>query len=204
MAKRPIDTAPRKIPRQARARATVEAVLAAAAQVLVRHGYERATTARIAARAGVSIGSLYQYFPNKEALIAALIERHANDIVAVMARALDPGAGLEDGLRAMNRAGTDAHRLDPALHKVLNEQVPRVGRIAKAMDTSRKITHAIEQFLRRHARELRRGRDPATAALVVEIAIEAIAHKAVIERIELLPSGVLERETLDLVLGYLT
>jgi len=104
----------------------------------------------------------------------------------------------------MIRAGTDAHRLDPALHKVLNEQVPRVGRIAKAMDTSRKITHAIEQFLRRHARELRRGRDPATAALVVEIAIEAIAHKAVIERIELLPSGVLERETLDLVLGYLT
>src|SRR6266540_4026301 len=69
-------TSPRKQPRQKRSLETVDAILAATAQVLVRHGYEGANTNRIAEAAGVSVGSLYQYFPSKEALVTALIERH--------------------------------------------------------------------------------------------------------------------------------
>src|SRR3546814_9174202 len=68
------DTNPRKLPRQERSKATVEAILIAATQVLIEDGYERATTARVAERAGVSVGSLYQYFPNKEALVGTLVE----------------------------------------------------------------------------------------------------------------------------------
>jgi AcrR family transcriptional regulator len=204
MAGHPIDANPRKLPRQARSRATVEAVITAAAQVLIKEGYEGATTARIAERAGVSIGSLYQYFPNKEALIATLIERHADEIVATIRQALeDPAhATLEDGLRAVIRAGTTAHRLDPRLHKILNEQVPRAGKLAKAMDTSRQITAAIERFLRTHAAELAPGHDPAIAAIVIETAIESLAHKAVIERRDLLANGLIEREMLRLITGY--
>ena len=67
---------PRKMPRQRRAQATVEDVLAAAAQVFEALGYAAGTTNRIAERAGVSIGTLYQYFPSKEALAVALLERH--------------------------------------------------------------------------------------------------------------------------------
>ena len=206
MAGRPIDANPRKLPRQSRSRATVEAVITAAAQVLIEEGYEGATTARIAERAGVSIGSLYQYFPNKEALIASLIERHCEEIVATMRQALeDPAhATLEDGFRAVIRAGTTAHRLDPRLHKILNEQVPRVGKLARVMDTSRQITAAIERFLRAHAAELAAGRDPAVAAIVIETSIEALAHKAVIHRRDLLANGLIERETLRLITGYVS
>jgi AcrR family transcriptional regulator len=196
---------PRKRPSQARAKATVEAILTAAAQVLIDQGYEGATTARIAERAGVSIGSLYQYFPNKEALVAALIEHHAEEIVAVLEQALgDPEpASLEAGIRAFMRAGISAHRLDPKLHKILNEQVPRVGHLAKVMDTSRRVTEATEAFLRRHRAEVNPKRDPAIAALVVETAVEALAHKVVIERRDLLKDNVMEREAVSLVVNYL-
>ena len=113
----------------------MDAIITAAAHILIERGYEGATTGRIAERAGVSIGSLYQYFPNKEALVAALIEGHANEIVRVIEAALDDPAlaTVADGIRALIKAGMVAHRIDPALHKILNEQVPRVGRLAKAM-----------------------------------------------------------------------
>ncbi len=67
----------RKTPRQARALATVDIILDATALVLVDEGHDRATTNRVAERAGVSIGSLYQYFPNRDALLGAL--RHRTD-----------------------------------------------------------------------------------------------------------------------------
>jgi AcrR family transcriptional regulator len=203
---RSIDANPRKLPRQARSKATVEAIITAAAQVLVEHGYEGATTARVAERAGVSIGSLYQYFPNKEALVAALIELHADRIVEIIEHALNAPTTvtLRDGLRAMIRAGTDAHRLRPDLHKILNEQVPRVGQLAKVMDTHRRVAAAIERFLRAHAYEMPAGRDLAIAAIVVETALEALVHKAVIDRRELLRDGLVEREAFRLIDSYLS
>ncbi len=205
MSNRSINADPRKQPRQARAKATVDAVITAAAQVLVEHGYERTTTARVAERAGVSIGSLYQYFPNKEALVATLIERHADDIVATMRQALqDPAhATLEDGLRAIIHAGITAHRIHPDLHKILNEQVPRVGRLGKALDTSRQVAKAIEHFLRAHQDEIHPDRDPAIAAVVVETAFEALGHKAVLERRSPLTQAVAAREAYCLLAAYL-
>ncbi len=183
----------------------MDALITAAAQVLVKRGYDGTTTARVAERAGVSVGSLYQYFPNKEALVAALIERHANEIVVINRQALEgpEAATLEGGLRAAIRAGIDAHRIDPALHKILVEQVPRIGRMAKAMDTSRQITQALEDHLRRHVRALRKGLDPAVVAVVVETALEALTHKAVTERRDLLAGGIVEREAYALVANYL-
>jgi AcrR family transcriptional regulator len=200
-----VETNPRKLPRQARSRATVDALLEAAAQVLVEHGYEKATTARVAERAGVSVGSLYQYFPSKEALVAALIEHHAGEMVQVAEEAFAGlgDASLEDGLRAIIRVGVDTHRISPALHKILFEQVPRVGRIAEVMDTNRRITELIERFLRAHARRLPRGMQPAVAAVILETALEALTHKAVTERPDLLKAGLLERELYQLATGYL-
>jgi AcrR family transcriptional regulator len=66
---------PRKTPVQARAKVTWNVILDAAAQVLLKRGYEKATTDRIAERAGVSIGSVFEYFPNKESIFAALMLR---------------------------------------------------------------------------------------------------------------------------------
>ena len=69
---RQVRTTPRKRPRQDRSKATVDSILDATARVLVRHGFDGLTSNAVAEIAGCSIGSLYQYFPNKEALVAAL------------------------------------------------------------------------------------------------------------------------------------
>src|SRR5580658_5503276 len=80
MARKP-STAPRKQAQQVRSRNTVAAILEATTYILVRDGYERCTTNKVAQRAGVSIASLYQYFPSKEALVAALIDQHLVEIL---------------------------------------------------------------------------------------------------------------------------
>jgi AcrR family transcriptional regulator len=85
----------RKKPRQARAEATVEAIVEAAAQILERDGEEGATTARIAERAGVSIGSVYQYFFNREAIMAALVRRERETIAADIAGKISSHDGAD-------------------------------------------------------------------------------------------------------------
>ena len=87
MARKPA-TNPRKSASQERSRLTVDALLEATARILVKEGYDRASTNKIAAVAGVSIGSLYQYFPGKEALVAAVIDRHKNEVMQVIRNAL--------------------------------------------------------------------------------------------------------------------
>ena len=67
---------PRKTPQQSRSLATVEAIYDATIQVLLKSGEDRLTTVHVAERAGVSVGTLYQYFPNKQALLFAVLERH--------------------------------------------------------------------------------------------------------------------------------
>jgi AcrR family transcriptional regulator len=77
---------PRKTPVQARSAASVEAILKATVQVLTSVGKERLTTTRVASRAGVSIGTLYQYFPNKSALLQAALNRHLNKVTEAVER----------------------------------------------------------------------------------------------------------------------
>lgn len=108
---------PRKLPRQRRSRATVEAILDAAAEALVRHGFNGATTSVIAQRAGVSVGTLYQYFPNREAVGGALILRAMERVLADMRRAF--AECLEQRLAA--QAGTE-HLLLTALDVLVAER----------------------------------------------------------------------------------
>jgi AcrR family transcriptional regulator len=79
---------PRKSASQKRSRATVDALVEATARILMREGFERASANRIAEVAGVSVGSLYQYFPTKEALVAAVIERHQQEVMETVRREL--------------------------------------------------------------------------------------------------------------------
>ncbi len=133
---------PRKRPLQARARRTVEAILEGAAQVFEKHGYARTTTDRIAERAGVSVGSLYQYFPNKDAIIVALAERH-QEAGLRRVRELLSDAPVEalaamdlDGLLGMFvRDLIVLHRHHPRLHRLLlvearmpSDQLDRLSR----------------------------------------------------------------------------
>jgi AcrR family transcriptional regulator len=178
---RQVRTTPRKRPRQERSRATVDTILGAVARVLVQHGFDGLTTNAVAEAAGVSIGSLYQYFPNKEALVAALVERHIEDrknaTFAELARvALLP---IHEAVRGVIELTIRAHNVDPKLHRVMIEQVPRVGRMARLQELE-EMGHGIVVALltaRRHEIDVT---DPDLAAWVLVSSIEAIVHRAVL------------------------
>ncbi len=197
-------TTPRKRPVQARSRLTVHAILEATAQVLVARGYEKTTTGAVAERAGVSIGTLYQYFPNKEALVAGLTEMHMQEVLQMFNTALERHrhSPLPTLLRAVVRAGLDAHRLNPALHKVLVEQVPRQGRLAKSLALSEQLRAALESELRTRSHHLS-GARARMIAFILEGAVETLTHRAVIERPAWLKTGELEEEIHTLLSSYI-
>lgn len=170
----------RKQPRQARSRETVEALLEAAAQVFERHGYAAGTTNRIAARAGVSIGSLYQYFPNKDALLLALVEHHVDEGAARFAPLLaglagDPPPPLRDALRDLVETMVALHAERPALHRVLFEEAPRPPALRRRLDAlADGAAAAIAAYLR-VAPDVH-APDPELAARLVVQTVESITH----------------------------
>ena len=116
---------PRREPRQERSKQTVEAVLEAVRVVARREGAGAVTTNRIAEAAGVSIGSLYQYFPDKHAIFTTLHQRHVEQVRAVIERALAAhGASIEDFSRVLIEGLSDLHAADPELHELVTAEVP--------------------------------------------------------------------------------
>jgi len=116
----------RREPRQNRSRQTTNTILDAVTVVLKRHGPDGVTTNRISEVAGYSIGSLYQYFPNKQAIYMALHERHVEEVRAAIARAVakDAFASLKDFASALVMELVDVHAADPALHRLITTLVP--------------------------------------------------------------------------------
>jgi AcrR family transcriptional regulator len=106
---------PRKSPVQARSAASVDAILEATIQVLLSVGKERLTTTRVALRAGVSVGTLYQYFPNKSALLQAVLKRHLDNVAQEVERVCreQKGNSLKQMAPALINAFLDAKMKDP-------------------------------------------------------------------------------------------
>ena len=180
---RAIPTNPRKSASQERSRATVEALLDATARVLTREGYDRASTNRIAATAGVSVGSLYQYFPNKEALVAALVARHNREMLDLLREALKEVASLDlaTAIAKLVRAAVDAHRVDPALHRVFDEQVPRMGQLAKIEALQGETFQLVRSYLEERRNEIS-VRDLNSTTSILVTTVEALTHQFVIHR----------------------
>lgn len=105
---------PRKLPVQARSAVTVDALHVATIQVLVHEGLKRCTTTRVAARAGTSVGSLYQYYPNRDALLRAVLERHLDGIADAVEAACreSRGRGVAEMADAVVQAYLDAKLRD--------------------------------------------------------------------------------------------
>jgi AcrR family transcriptional regulator len=206
MAHRPV-TNPRKHAAQKRSRATVDALVEATARILVREGFDRASTNRIAGKAGVSIGSLYQYFPTKEALVAAVIDRHNADLMQLARATLTEvlALPLEQAVRRLVRVAIDAHRVDPGLHRVLAEQIPRTGRLENVAAFNREYYSLFKAYLEDHRDELR-TLDLDLAAYVCVTSIEALTHTAVLHHSNMLSDGGAQKlvdEATHLVLRYL-
>ncbi len=152
-------TVPRKKPRQSRAQVTVYAILDATAHILMRDGYEGLSTNRVAERAGVSIGSLYQYFPGKESLVAELLERYSrkiHDMVVKMLGSLS-SAEPEEVTRALVTAMVDLKLESPKLAKVLREQIPRVGRMKRYEEELESIVGFVTVYFEAHRARMRRA-----------------------------------------------
>jgi AcrR family transcriptional regulator len=115
----------RKQPQQARSRATIEAILQAAAHILGERGWEGLTTNDVAELAGVSIGSLYQYFPHKLALVEAVRRRHFDDVLAVLRAAADRQLPRAHRIEALVDGMISVHSRYPTAHRVLLEETPR-------------------------------------------------------------------------------
>lgn len=195
--------APRKTPRQARAQATRDAILEAAAQILSVQGLAGFNTNAVAQRAGVSIGSLYQYFTNKDALMAALIHQLQSrqiDTIEEAARGLE-NAGLEESVRALVRAAQKHHRDDTLLATAVDHEEARLA-IQIALDPYlERGGMVIARMLGRHLDEL--------GSVDIQRAMRTIPHmaRAVGDACANLSPPDLraaEEEAVRAVMGYLT
>ena len=202
-----VRTNPRKNASQERSRLTVDALLEATARILVREGFDKASTNRIADVAGVSIGSLYQYFPSKEALVAALIDRHNRQVMQAvqgeLAEALNQS--MEEAVRMLVSVAVKAHRIDPKLHRALTEQIPRVGRLENVEFFNRQYYVLFENYLKSRRGELS-VTDLGLAAFVCVTSIEALTHTAVLhcKMVSAEEVDALIEQGTRLVVGYLT
>jgi AcrR family transcriptional regulator len=194
---------PRKAPSQARSQKTVEAILAATAHILSREGYAALSTNRVAERAGVSIGSLYQYFPSKDALVTALVQDEALHIASILAEhAGDAEAPFEQRVRGLVRGLIASHRRDPSLHATLVSFGRQLGEDSPLTQLQSTSITLIEEQLRAEP-SLRVG-DPALAAFLLYHAVEGALFAITHERPAMLQDGTrLEDEVCRLILRYL-
>jgi AcrR family transcriptional regulator len=182
----------------------VEAILQGGARVLVRDGYDRASTNRIAEAAGVSVGSLYQYFPSKEAIVAALIDRHLEKVVGLVGSelaslgALPLRAAVERVVRAFFRA----EAIDSKLRRVFIEQVPRVGGLKRFAEVEGQIVQLARAFLEQRG-EITHVPDLELALFVLVHAIAATTYAVTVEPGRF-PEKAVVAELSRLVLGHLS
>lgn len=198
---------PRKRPLQARSQRTVEIVLKAAAQVFARRGYAGATTNHIAERAGVSIGTLYEYFPSKDALLVALMEAHIREGEAVLERSaaeiVRQPRSLVETIRHVVKAMVDMHAHDRELHRVLFEEAPLPRQLRQLLgEIEARIIQRVELLLRSDPAVS--VPNPALAAAIVAKTIEALTHKLVLHGERDLDLDAYVEEIVRLIGSYLT
>jgi AcrR family transcriptional regulator len=193
----------RKEPQQERARETVEAILVAAGDLIARHGWASVTTNRIASRAGVSIGSLYQYFPNKAAILAALLEQHQAAVWPVITDFLkelaDDTKPIAGALRRLFVRLVEAHSVNPQLNRVFAEELPRRGG-PKGRDSEPGLAAEVAKVLRRRP-DVHVER-PLEAAHVLEQATDALTYWLVHAAPESLDRGAYIDEAVKMLSGY--
>ena len=193
----------RRLPQQRRARHTVEAVLDGVVRILKREGFAAVTTNRIAEVAGVSIGSVYQYFPDKRAIFVALHERHVETIDRLVeTKLLEHAASpLDTLLRAMVEAMVEAHEGDPELYELLYTEVPH--KTEGTRDFAVRLHGAFRLAIAARANELGTHRDLDTVVFVVTHMVEALAHAAVLRRPVGISLATAKEEAVRAVLAYL-
>lgn len=191
----------RKEPRQARSRATVETIIQAGARVLSREGWAGFTTNKVADLAGVSVGSLYQYYPDKLSLVDAIRQNHLDDCLSIMRKIKAKGLAPMQFVANIVQAMIEAHSTYPGLHRVLLDEAP-------SSDDYRNPNSGFEiEYLAYYADavSIYRNRQPNKAdhitALIISDAVDGVIHNAA--RRGLLDDTAIQSELIRLVSKYL-
>ncbi|SDV47327.1 TetR/AcrR family transcriptional regulator [Chitinasiproducens palmae] len=196
-----MDDLKRKTPNQSRARKTVETLLETTAQILAQEGSGRLTTNYLAEKAGYSIGTVYQYFPNREAIVMALIERQREHVQRRISeiRAMSADATAEQKIRGIIRvlhASFDLHRLpQPRLVQAL-VQLALVHGLPSPSDAA---AHAIIEIWQTE----RRGALNESEAFVLSAGLLEVLRRATLQGFPLLGSDQFEQAVVRLVMGFL-
>jgi len=200
-----IDVKPRKIPAQQRAKFTVNAIKEAAAHILTEHGYAKFTTNKVAERAGVSIGSIYQYFPSKESLIAAIKQDHFTELRLLMLNAYQTTLHqpLEEAARQFVLAAINGHLIAPELHRILSHDIPDLD-VKEDDNAEDSIRSLVIQLFEQRKSEIRDGINIVLAAKMISKTVEHLAHEAVLFEPELFEIGDFSEELVAFVMAYLT
>lgn len=192
---------PRKTPAQERSRLTVDAIIQAATYILIKVGWDGLTTNAIAERAGVNIGSLYQFFPNKEAVIAELQRRHAAATRSDLRKALETLSdqpSLREVLTRIIEMLVNEHRVAPAVHKAIEEELPRTVRFQP--EGREQLQEQILEFLKPFMKNVP---DPDLAIYLISVAAESIIHNVTADRPEFFEHPSLVSELVTLLENYL-
>jgi AcrR family transcriptional regulator len=193
----------RRKPTQTRSLQTVEALLGAVVRVLKREGPDAVNTNRIAEVAGISIGSVYQYFPDKRAIFVALHQRHIQEIDRLIEAKLveNATAPLDQFVRAIIEGMVDAHTHDPELYSELYKQVPHQA--DGTQDFAVRLHRTFRLALASRAKELPRGRDLDKVAFIVAHMVDSLSHGAVLRRPPGLSLTAAKEEAVHAILAYL-
>jgi AcrR family transcriptional regulator len=180
----------------------VERIIAAGHDVLLERGYDATTTNHIAERAGISPGSLYQYFPDKAAILAQVLDRYSAELIARMSRAFlrALGAPTGDAVRTLVTTMLDAYEENPGLLRVLMEQVPRSPDSARAVFARRMDDMLTTAILAQPGHDPERPAD--VAAWLVVRAVEHVTISHILEGSEHDRSVVVDELT-AMIVGYL-
>lgn len=176
---------------------TVDAILQAATCILVQEGWEGLTTNRVAQRAGVNIASLYQYFPNKESIVAELRRRHVDKVRQILAavQSLPRRPDLNAALNCIVQAVIAEHQEQPVLHRVFSEELP-----PSALDDGNDLERMWQECV---VPAFVQVPDPEMAAYIAMTVVHAVVHDAAAEHPELLSKPAFAAEVVLLLKRYL-
>jgi AcrR family transcriptional regulator len=193
----------RRKPSQERAKVTVDAMLDAVVKLLKRGGASSITTNRIAETAGVSVGSVYQYFPNKNALFVALHERHIGLVAEVIRRRMTecPDSSLEHLVESLVEGMVEVHTADPELSELLGSEVPH--RADGTVDFSIRFHEAFRTALAPHTASFGTKIDLDIRAFVMANMVDALGHAAALRRPRGLSLARAKAESCKAILAYL-
>jgi AcrR family transcriptional regulator len=194
---------PRKSPVQARSTASVDAILEATIQVLLQVGKERLTTTKVALRAGVSVGTLYQYFPNKSALLKAALKRHLDEVVETVELVCDQqkGHSLEQMATAVMTTFLAAKMRNAKASVALYAVSSDVDGAKMAQEMGTRANHAVVRMLMSAREQL--TTDPQLVGAMLQSVMAGVSRRLLESPAPEKEFDVLQQEMIFLACSYL-